>query len=100
MPQRRSQEEWQDLVADWQASGLSQRAFCEQRQLNYATFRTHVPRPPRLKGGPSEMPLVEVGTGLSENSLIQVLWPDGTQLRFPPTINVVYLSAVLQVLRR
>ena len=29
---------WSKRIADWQSSGLSQGAFCEQRGLTYTTF--------------------------------------------------------------
>ncbi len=35
---RRSPDQWQELVHSQQQSGLSARAFCEQRELGYASF--------------------------------------------------------------
>jgi len=35
---RRSPEQWQELIHNQQQSGLSARAFCEQRELGYASF--------------------------------------------------------------
>ena len=35
---RRSREEWQALVSEQQASGLTQSAFCRQRGLALSTF--------------------------------------------------------------
>ncbi len=34
----RSSEEWQQLLAEQAASGLSMRAFCQQRQIAVLTF--------------------------------------------------------------
>jgi len=35
---RRSPEQWQEIIHSQQQSGLSARAFCEQRELGYASF--------------------------------------------------------------
>ena len=35
---RRSREDWMQLMAEYEASGLTQREFCEQQQLAYSTF--------------------------------------------------------------
>ncbi|WML85650.1 IS66 family insertion sequence element accessory protein TnpA [Thiothrix subterranea] len=36
-PHRRASE-WQTLISQWQASGLSAPAFCEQHSIGYASF--------------------------------------------------------------
>jgi len=33
-------ELWAQRIADWQASGLSQRAFCQQQGLAITTFQS------------------------------------------------------------
>ena len=35
---RRSRDQWSQLMADYEASSLTQREFCEHRQLAYSTF--------------------------------------------------------------
>ena len=35
---RRSPEQWQALVLQWQESGLSAPQFCEQNEVGYASF--------------------------------------------------------------
>ena len=35
---RRTAQQWQAIFADWAASGLSQRAFCEAKGIKYGTF--------------------------------------------------------------
>lgn len=34
----RSASEWQTLISQWQTSGLSAPAFCEQQSIGYASF--------------------------------------------------------------
>lgn len=36
--QSKSRSEWQEIVAEWRRSGLSQKAFCEPRGINPWTF--------------------------------------------------------------
>ncbi len=31
-------EQWQSIITDWQVSGLSQKAFCQERQLKIHTL--------------------------------------------------------------
>jgi len=35
---RRSPEQWQALIQQWQESGLSAPQFCEQNEVGYASF--------------------------------------------------------------
>jgi transposase-like protein len=35
---RRGRSDWEQLMAQYEASGLTQRAFCEQHGLGYSTF--------------------------------------------------------------
>ena len=35
---RRSPEQWQALIQQWQESGLSAPQFCEQHEIGYASF--------------------------------------------------------------
>ena len=34
----RNREQWQSLIKQWQQSGLSATAFCDQQALGYASF--------------------------------------------------------------
>jgi len=51
--QRRSRDEWQRLLTEYQESKLSQRAFCQQRGLTLSTFN-HWKR--RLSSAPPALP--------------------------------------------
>ncbi len=35
---RRSADEWNRIIADYKASGLTQRDFCQQRDIAYSSF--------------------------------------------------------------
>ncbi len=36
--ERKSREEWVELMAEYEAGGLSQREFCERHEVAYSTF--------------------------------------------------------------
>jgi hypothetical protein len=38
---KRSRDDWQRLIAEWENSGLSQKTFCEQRHINLHNFVYH-----------------------------------------------------------
>jgi hypothetical protein len=44
-PERRTPEQWAELVRDYEASGQSQRAFCAERGIGQSTLRYWKRRP-------------------------------------------------------
>ena len=40
-PSRRSLQEWELFLEQWEASGLTQKKFCEQHKLSLKTFACH-----------------------------------------------------------
>lgn len=57
---RRSRDEWKELIAEFDRSGLAAPAFCDQHHLSYSTFtkwRRHLAEP--LAAIP-ETPLIEL----------------------------------------
>lgn len=59
---RRSVEEWQSLVDEQQASGLSAKVFCRERKLCDASFykwRQRLSNPPAVSN-PSSMPFLDL----------------------------------------
>ena len=38
MTQQHTQEQWQDIINQWQASGLTAAAFCQQHNVVYHNF--------------------------------------------------------------
>src|SRR5436190_15443197 len=68
---------WRGLVAEWQASGLSARAFCSQRQVTEASFyswRRELQR--RDAQGAAKTAFVPV-TVVPTTALVEVRCPSG-----------------------
>ena len=55
---RRSPEQWQAIIADYQSSGLSREEFCQSRKLNLDYFGKRLRLSKKLKpSGPAFMPV-------------------------------------------
>ena len=46
----RTDGEWEELIKEYNASGLSQGVFCEQRSVNFHSFRRRYRRSPQFAG--------------------------------------------------
>ncbi|WP_043319729.1 hypothetical protein [Microbulbifer sp. HZ11] len=84
---------WQQHIADWHASGLSQAAYCDQHNLKLSTFtywrsKQSKPRPKLI---PVSMPTT---SDLAELSL-----PGGIQLQLPVTALEQTLPILWRLLR-
>ena len=51
---KRTRAEWEGLIAAWQASGLTQSAWCESNGVNYHTFLDRARRMRRASEGSSQ----------------------------------------------
>jgi hypothetical protein len=49
-PIKRTDGEWEELIKAFTASGLPQDVFCEQRSVNFHSFRRRYRRSPRFAG--------------------------------------------------
>lgn len=86
--QRRSREEWQELISRLNRSGLSEDAFCRRHGLNRKTLRIW-----RRRFGEEEPPFVEVAMppALEEpdaarlaSGTFEIALPGGVSLRWKP----------------
>ena len=90
---------WQGQVADWQASGLTQKAYCEEQGLRYTAFGYWV-RKLRREAEPSPgkkptcfVPVVpDTATGLS------LALPNGLEIRGIDSGNLPLVRQLLEVL--
>ncbi len=46
----RTDGEWEELIKEFNASGLTQGVFCEQRGVNFHSFRRRYRRSPQFSG--------------------------------------------------
>ena len=97
----RKEQQWRRWIGQWQRSGLTIRAFCEQHNLSqpsfYAWRRAIQHRDAALdpfvpvQFVPDEQPL--------SASLIEVVLPGGSTLRVPPRFDAASLRQLLLVLQ-
>lgn len=53
----RTDSEWAALIREFKASGLTQAAFCEQRDINVSSFRWHYQRSGQFAGNRRRPPV-------------------------------------------
>jgi transposase-like protein len=98
----RTQEErrqlWRELIAQQEQSGLSVRAFCQQRRTNEHSFYQWRKRlAERL---PVKFALVETnGVAPAATAALEVILTGGERLRILPGADAATLRVVLSVLR-
>ena len=73
----RTDGEWEELVKEYNASGLSQGVFCEQRGVNFHSFRRRYRRSPQFAGKrrkPLQKAFTELTPPLSPATEGLVVW--------------------------
>lgn len=81
---RRTPVEWQQIIDQWQASGLSAREFCRQQSLGYANFRKWCKRLANPESQRAASQFIELGSlTKGETSAWQIVLDlgEGIQLR-------------------
>jgi len=106
-------EQARAVLNEWRESGLSRRAFAEQRgltvgRLNYWAGRLRtldrvLDGPPRRDEGASFVPIEwvgrDAGRGGELEDWMEVALPSGTRIRVPENFNPQRLGQLLVVLR-
>jgi transposase-like protein len=91
-------EFWRELIAQQEQSGVSVRAFCQQRRTSEHSFYQWRKR--LAQQLPVKFALVEAGRGASANGeAVEVILASGERLRITPGIDAATLRLVLSVLR-
>jgi hypothetical protein len=85
-----TQEEIEQLKAEWQQSGLSKKKFTEQQGIKYYTFISWFDRPVKAPGG-----FVPVKLHLDENLFAEIL-VNGKTIRFYQPFPPEYFSILLK----
>lgn len=84
-------EQMQIVIKEWQASGLSKKAFCAQKQINYPTFQYWCKR---LAGGDS--------AGFTEVDIrpnvpaLEIVFPSGVRMMLNGEPSVAWLRELLR----
>ena len=94
------ERQWRRWIGEWQASGLSVRAFCERRRLTAASFyawRRVLQRRDAEKAG--FVPVQVVADAVADRaSALEVVLTDGRTVRVTPGFDVATLRQLLAVL--
>ena len=95
------EQQWRLWIGQWQRSGLTVRAFCEQHNLSQPSFyawRRVIQHRDAALDPFVPVQLVPDEQALSA-SLIEVVLPGGPTLRVPPRFDAVTLRQLLAVLQ-
>ena len=101
--ENKSQIDWNNLIAEQEKSGLSQKEFCNQRGLVLSQFVYY--RCSRNKGKPAKStepalkPVKVIGKEPSTISGdIRLSLPNGFQCSFPCSLDVIQVKRLVEVL--
>jgi transposase-like protein len=86
------QEEMLSLIEQWQGSGKTQQAFCQEHDLAYTTFYYWLKCYRRQIDESSFLP-VEISSG----SNIEIRYPDGIILQLPAATKLSTLKQLLNL---
>ena len=96
----RKERQWRRRIGEWQASGLSVRAFCERRGLTFASFyawRRGLQR--RAAEKAAFVPVQVVADAVpTQTSALEVILTDGRAVRVAPGFDAATLRQLLDVL--
>ena len=94
------ERQWRHWIGEWQASGLSARAFCQRRGLTVASFyawRRVLER--RAAEKAAFVPVKVVADAVpTQTSALEVVLTDGRTVRVAPGFDVATLRQLLAVL--
>ena len=87
------------MIASWKQSGLSQKAYCEQKQIRYYVFHYWYKRyrDEQSAGGEAAFIPLNVKPSLSDSTCanIEVVLPGGKRILFHQAVSSDFLKAVI-----
>jgi hypothetical protein len=96
---KQTQEDMLRMIGSWKASGLSQKAYCEQNNIRYYVFHYWYKRfrdQQDAVENPTFVPLnVKPSTFPISNSAIEILLPDGKRILFHQPVGPDYLKVLI-----
>ena len=93
----RTEEDMFPLVAQWQASDQTQKAFCIQHSIPVSVFSYWLRRYRDQQGGSGNQGtgFVPIRMAVSDSAALEVALPSGAVLRFAQVVPLSYLKALL-----
>jgi hypothetical protein len=94
------ERQWRRWIGEWQASGLSGRAFCQRRGLTVASFYAwrHVLQRRDAERAAFVPVQVVADAGPIQASVLEVVLTDGRTVRVAPGFDAATLRQLLSVL--
>jgi hypothetical protein len=96
---KNTQKQMFAMVADWKQSGLSQRAWCEQKQIRYHIFHYWYKRYRDEQSKSSERAFIPLNVKPSFSDAacanIEVILADGKRVLFHQAVSSSFLKAVI-----
>ena len=100
---RRRRSQWVDLIAQYESSGMSYRAFCQSQGLQLSSFKSWRYLLNKEKRKPVESPdikmlHVSVAKVPVEQSLLRFCFPNGLELKIDVGTSPSYVAILIQAL--
>lgn len=88
------QQQMFNQIEQWQQSGLTQKAFCEQVNVPYHVFHYWYKRY-RTVNGKASPSFIKLAVPSSDTPFVELLLPDGKKLLFHQPLSLDYLKALI-----
>jgi len=88
---------WRQHIEAWQSSGLSQRDFCAQQQINFRTFTARLSEYRKLPVATSAA-LIPIHIESTSVDVIVFKHTQGHQLELPGSVSAAWVAELLRCL--
>lgn len=102
---RRNKSDWQQLVNEWQDSGKTQLAFCQERNLCYRQFNQWKSQFRKEKASDKAgneghfIPVTVAKPSPVDPHQVEVILPNGIQIRFQRSEPVAKIAELTHIIR-
>lgn len=88
---KRTQEQMQSAIGEWQQSGLNKKAFCRERSISYSTFHYWLKRLDSAStSGFAEIKVTDVRVGC------EILFPSGIRMTLQGEPSATWLRELVR----
>jgi len=88
---------WRQHIETWQSSGLSQRDYCAQQQINFRTFTARLSEYRKLPNVAS-VSLIPIHIESTGNDVVVLKHTQGHQLELPSSVSASWVAELLRCL--
>ena len=94
----RTQEEWFNLIAEYQRSNETMSAFCLRNQISDSALYYWLAKT-KHKKQPAAIKMVPVVTADAKSAnIVELVMPKGLSLRFSPDASAYYIAGIIKAL--